>query len=176
MFMESALYSSEFFLKRKYTDRNAAADLAACIKVLVEQKAVVLCIGSDKSGCDCFGPMVGRYLKEASSLCVYGTLDETVNAMNAGYFIDKIKYKYPDKSLIVVSSASGEEKQKGEICVKNSPFFLFDRVREKPRAVGNICITGITRIAGADGEKETRLSHVCEMASTLAKALELALD
>ena len=173
--MESALYSEEFFLKRKYTERNAAADLAACVRVLAEPGSVVLCIGSDKSVCDCFGPMVGKYLVESSSICVYGTLEETVNVMNAGYFIDKIKYKYPDKSLIVVSAAAGEAKQKGELCVNSSPFFLLDRLSGKRRAVGSICITGITRTVGTEGEN-TGLSLVCEMAGTLASALELALD
>ena len=175
--MESAAYSKDFFLKRNYAERNAAADLAACVRVLTEPgAAVVLCIGSDKSVYDCFGPLVGRYLKEMSSLCVYGTLEETVNAMNIGYYIDKIKYRHPDKKIIVVSASSGNAEQKGEICVENAPFVVCDRGSDRNRTVGNISITGITRILGMLSETEGRLSLVCEMSATLANALTLALD
>lgn len=78
---------------------------------------VFLCIGTDKIVGDSIGPLVGNRLKNLQNeyLQIYGTLDKTINFINAKDIIEKIYQRLENPYLITIDAALSNTNDKGDI-------------------------------------------------------------
>lgn len=66
---------------------------------------VILCVGTNKVIADCFAPIVGEMLIKGNiGVYVYGNLKNTVNALNIDKYIEYIKTKHRNASVLVIDT------------------------------------------------------------------------
>ena len=90
---------SEFYLKDNYSN------------------LVFLCIGTNKIVGDSVGPIIGNKLKnmENKYMQIYGTLDNTLNFINAKEIIENIYNNFSNPYLITIDAALSNANNKGDI-------------------------------------------------------------
>lgn len=78
---------------------------------------VILCIGTDRIIGDCLGPLAGSMLKKAAgeNLAVYGTLENTVHALNLQKINQEIKKKHHGQIIIAIDASLGSYERVGSI-------------------------------------------------------------
>lgn len=109
---------------------------------------VFLCIGTDKMTGDCFGPLVGNYIKNAIkqniiSCKVYGDLENPLVFSNIEKILKKINNTYKKPFIIAIDAALSKQKKIGEIIVKKGGIkFGFALSKEKGE-IGDISIKAI---------------------------------
>ncbi|MDT2193824.1 spore protease YyaC [Paenibacillus larvae] len=153
---------------RKRVER-LARKLDTLIPVETED-IVIICIGTDRSTGDSFGPLVGSYLRKRGMKQVIGTLKDPVHAMNLTEAIESTKGKF----IIAVDACLGRESSVGEIQTAAGPLQPGAGVDKKLPPVGDIHIKGIVNIGGYMEYlvlQCTRLALVDEMARITGKAL-----
>lgn len=135
---------------------------------------VFVCIGTDRSTGDSFGPLVGTFLKEVGYTNVYGTLHDPVHALN----LEETMQNLPkDKFVIGIDACLGRMKNVGKIIVSDKPVKPGSGVGKDLGEVGDISITGIVNISGYMEFlvlQNTRLSLVMDLAEKTAKSLSIA--
>lgn len=83
---------------------------------------VFLCIGSDRSTGDSYGPFVGTMLKEKQfPHPVFGTIAEPVHALNLENVLKDIDSRFSKPIIIAVDSSLGDYHQIGSILLKEGP-------------------------------------------------------
>ena len=78
-----------------YEDNNASIILGQVLKEVLSlnDKVLVICIGTDKYICDCLGPLVGSLLVDTSiPLHVFGVLDNPIHSANVEIMIKEITH------------------------------------------------------------------------------------
>ena len=133
---------------------------------------VILCIGTDRIIGDCLGPLAGSMLKKAAgeNLAVYGTLENTVHALNLQKINQEIKKKHHGQIIIAIDASFGSYERVGSIFVRPGCLKPGAGVRKNLPDVGDVAITGI-----ANGESSSpyldlqtaRLSTISRMAETI---------
>ena len=127
-----------------------------------------LCIGTDRSTGDSFGPLVGTMLKEHGVPNVFGCLDEPVHAMN----LEEIHFSLPDNAFIVaIDACLGQAASVGRINVVAGPTKPGAGVGKDIGQYGDASIHGIVNVGGFMEYfvlQNTRLSLVMEMARLAA--------
>ncbi|KXH81945.1 spore protease YyaC [Sporosarcina sp. HYO08] len=84
---------------------------------------VFLCIGSDRSTGDAYGPLVGTMLEESHfPYPVFGTISEPVHAINLEKVLKDIHSRFTDPMIIGVDACLGDHHQIGSILLKEGPF------------------------------------------------------
>lgn len=141
---------------------------------------VIVCIGSDLSICDSFGPLVGTMLESKGLPCyLYGTLRHPVTARELKYLDDFLSNTNPHGKRLVVDAAVGERNEIGLIRVQTGGLYPGKGVQKNYRKFGDLSILGI------DAERSllqhsltelTRLRLVYQMAQTVSDALYLFLN
>jgi putative sporulation protein YyaC len=134
---------------------------------------VFLCIGTDRIIGDALGPMVGSILeKEACShLPVYGTLQQTVHALNLDHILPAIKKKHPGQLIIAIDASLGTPETIGTIWLRPHGLQPGAGVSKNLPSAGDLSITGIV---GSESThpyldlQTTRLSTVASMAERIA--------
>lgn len=152
-------------------------------KIFEQQKEIVfLCIGTDRSTGDSYGPFVGLELKKMKHLWkrddihVYGCLHEPVHALNFHDILNEIRTEHPEALLVAVDSCLCSIGNLETICVENKPLKPGVFNAELPetgnwRILGNVNVSGYMEhmVLGS-----TRLSLVLRMAEKTAQAISLA--
>lgn len=85
------------------------------------KKLLFLCVGTDRSTGDCYAPFVGTKLKELGIKNVFGTLNETVNALNLSDTLETIKELYPNHYVIAIDACLGKFDNVGKIEAEDKP-------------------------------------------------------
>lgn len=148
-------------------------------------KIVIVCIGTDRSTGDSFGPLSGTFLSEkfedhfrVTSMPVHilGTLENPVHASNLKDVIDNID----DKSLVIAIDASlGEPKLVGDLCIMNGGINPGSSVGKELPSVGDISITGCVNMNCGHLNplilQHTNLSLVYRMAKQVEHCMTSAL-
>ncbi|WP_088009144.1 spore protease YyaC [Indiicoccus explosivorum] len=137
-----------------------------------EREIVFVCIGTDRSTGDAYGPFVGLELKKMKKLWkredihVYGCLHEPVHALNFHEVLAEIKGNHPDALLVAVDSCLCSIGSVETICIENKPLKPGAFNAELPetgdwRILGNVNVSGYMEhmVLGS-----TRLSLVLRMA------------
>jgi hypothetical protein len=84
-FKRGVVMDKEFTNEVHFADRYGLIKAVSCLERILpgpEVETTYLCIGSDLSTGDCFGPLTGTLLKRTGFQNVVGTLDATVHAKN----------------------------------------------------------------------------------------------
>lgn len=146
------------------------------------REIVFLCIGTDRSTGDAYGPFVGLELKKMKKLWkredihVYGCLHHPVHALNFHEVLAGIQAAHPEALLVAVDSCLCSIGNLETICVENKPLKPGAFNAELPetgdwRILGNVNVSGYMEhmVLGS-----TRLSLVLRMAEKTAQAISLA--
>lgn len=138
---------------------------------------VLLCIGTDRIIGDSLGPMVGSMLEKYSNekLHVYGTLQNTVHALNIDAIKKQIKKKHPDSLIIAVDASLGPIEQIGSVYVRSGCLYPGAGVHKTLPAIGDIAITGITNAESSQpylALQTARLSTIASMAEVICGCIE----
>ena len=130
----------------KASDENASEKIANHLYRLIQaskkkyKEIILLCIGTDRSSGDSYGPLLGTLLTEQGieNIKVMGTLHNPVHAKNLSEAMKSIDV---DNSLIIAVDASlGSEV--GRITVTNGHMVPGKGVDKDLGKVGDISITG----------------------------------
>jgi putative sporulation protein YyaC len=137
---------------------------------------VVLCIGTDRSTGDSFGPLVGTQLQSMRlrHFSVYGTLSDPVHAVNMEEKIENIHLAHHDPFIIAVDACLGRMKNVGSYQLGKGPLKPGAGVQKELPAVGNVHINGIVNVSGFMEYfvlQNTRLHLVVNMADILAESI-----
>lgn len=139
---------------------------------------VFVCIGSDRSTGDAFGPLVGsELLRYFPDIPVFGTLDEPVHALNLASVLNHLPTVHPNARIFAIDAALGEQTMLGRLLVDTGPVFPGRGVQKNLPAVGDAHLTAVVNLSGWLPFwmlQNTRLSHVLKLARHAAGAIALA--
>lgn len=158
-----------------YEEECAINNLAAYLSKFMNEKTIVICIGTDKCIGDCLGPLVGTFLTKSNfPYPVIGTLERPAHAINLDYILKDIKIKYKDNFIIAIDACLGYENCIGDIQIKSGPVHPGKGVGKNLPYVGDISIVGVVdTIDNSDlfSIKNIRLNFIMNMADIIAKGL-----
>lgn len=139
---------------------------------------VIVCVGTDRSTGDAFGPIVGSRLARSVKLAgvhILGTLDEPVHAVNLQTTLQKIDEWYPVKPFVIaIDACLGKFDHVGQISLEVGPLRPGAGVKKVLPEFGDLCITGVVNVSGFMEYfvlQNTRLAIVMRMADIVADAL-----
>ncbi|XEC93598.1 spore protease YyaC [Paenibacillus tarimensis] len=157
----------------KRTDGTGLAQFMAGIAARYPDKDEILflCIGSDRSTGDAFGPLVGAKLAGQGWRYVIGTLNDPCDAKRLPQAIAGLP---PDKTVIAVDACLGRPESVGAYLVADGPLVPAEALGANMPEVGNYSIAGVVNVFGPKpyaALQTTSLHAVMRMADTLAEAV-----
>lgn len=137
---------------------------------------VVICIGTDRSTGDSFGPLTGRLLTRRSfNVPVLGTLDQPVHALT----LERTLLDIDERSLVIaVDSQLGNAQSVGGIGVRNGPLRPGAALGKDLPHVGDVSIVGTVaemNISPFHTLQNVPLGLVFQMAELTAKTIRAAI-
>lgn len=137
---------------------------------------VVVCIGTDRSTGDAFGPLIGSYLSELRPrhMTVYGTLKKPVHATNLTEYIAHIEEQHRKAFIIAIDACLGKSRSVGNLITGTGPIKPGAALNKQLPEIGNVHITGIVNVGGFMEHtvlQNTRLSIVVDMAKKVTAML-----
>lgn len=167
-----------------YSEDNAIDNIAQAIVSSVQpegdQKIPILCIGTDKSSGDSFGPFVGTFInqKRLTNFEAYGNLEHPVHNRNLVEYIEMLEKRY--EFIIALDCAIGKSENIGKIQINQGPLQPGSGIGFNLPSVGAINICGIVGTQGVDHGmtlsllNSVRLNLVIRMANVTARAFARA--
>lgn len=142
---------------------------------------VFLCIGSDRSTGDAFGPLVGNMLKETPiPYPVYGTLPDPVHALNLQSTLKEIEKKFKNPLIIGIDACLGDYDQIGCIYLKKGSFNPGNAVHHVLPQIGDYHLTAVVNYLDTqfpvDSLNATRLNTVMALAKYTTKLIVRAIE
>ncbi len=137
------------------------------------ERAVALCIGSDKNIADCFGPLCGNMLKDSGVMHVYGSLEKPIHMNNLRYYADNIAYSFPLAHIISIDAAQSAEDEIGDVYLIRGAIVPGAANGYSDYSVGEltiVCVTEKEPFSQRANEK-VRLNEVISMAASVCSAL-----
>ncbi|MCG8402739.1 MAG: spore protease YyaC [Firmicutes bacterium] len=123
-----------------YGDRTGLYKVIQTLEKILPEPGVnvtYLCIGSDLSTGDCFGPLTGTLLHRLGVPGVTGTLDQTVHAKN---LVEKISQIPPDDYIVAVDATLGRIGDVGRLSFINAPLRPGAAMKKDLPPVGHISV------------------------------------
>ncbi|WP_300261688.1 spore protease YyaC [Clostridium sp.] len=162
-------------IKTYYENYLAYYEISNFLKNHIDEKTIIVCIGTDKCIGDCLGPLVGTLLKNKFfPLTVFGTLDSPIHALNLDKKITEILKSYPGYKIIAIDACLGDPKSIGEIHIRNEPVYPGKGVGKTLRSVGDISIIAIVdSYENIDSftSRPIRLSFILDMSKVIVDSL-----
>lgn len=162
-------------IRVNYQDTSAVNNLASCLSKFLDEKTIIICIGTDKCIGDCLGPLVGTFLtKNSFPYPVIGTLEKPAHAINLDFILKDIKIKYKDYFIIAIDACLGYDNCIGDIQIKSGPVHPGKGVGKTLPYVGDISIVGVVdTIDNSDlfSIKNIRLNFIMNMAEIISQGL-----
>lgn len=158
-----------------YDTDGAEFVISNFLRNFVDDKFLVICIGTDRYIGDSLGPLVGTMLEKLDvSYPVFGTLQNPIHAVNLKKQLTYIQYTYPNHKIIALDACLGAEDNIGSIQLKQGCLFPGKGVGKKLPAVGDISIVGI--VDSCEHEDffflhNIRLNLIMKMAEVIAKGI-----
>lgn len=162
------------------TDSSLSFELRNIIKS-TSQEIVFLCIGSDRSTGDAFGPFVGTMLKEHQlSYPVYGTLSNPVHALNLESILKEIQKSFNDPLIIGIDACLGDYDQIGRVYLKKGSFNPGNAVQNILPPIGDFHLTAVVNYLDPQfpvhSLNGTRLHTVMTLAKYTTKLIARAIE
>lgn len=168
----------------RFDDEQAPAALASQLHQTLEQiggpmdSLTLVCIGTDRSTGDAFGPLVGTELDKRGlpGIRVYGTLRDPVHAANLEERLAVIGEQARGSAVIAIDACLGLSQNVGTFSVRPGPVQPGTGVNKKLPAVGDMHLVGVVNVGGFMEYfvlQNTRLSLVMQMAHAVAEAFAL---
>ncbi len=146
------LFNESVYINTK--DRLSQFELNNCIYQMINkiskpyEKIAVVCIGTDRSTGDSYGPLAGHLLSKYAlyEFDLYGTLYEPVHALTLEKTVKQIN---GEKTLIIaIDSSVGYSEYVGCIGIKYGPICPGSGVGKNLPSVGDIAISGVVAVSG----------------------------
>lgn len=139
------------------------------------KRIAVVCIGTDRSTGDSFGPLVGFMLSKYSmyDFDVYGTIVEPVHAMNLAETMEKIDTE--NTLVIAVDASIGRIEHIAHIGLSNASIKPGSGVGKDLPAVGDVSFSGVVTMGGIMPQimlQNTSLGLVYKMAEITANSIK----
>lgn len=158
-------------------------DFEKKISVYVENNysnLVFLCIGTDKIVGDSVGPLVGNHLKNLQNeyLQIYGTLDSTINFINAKDIIEGIYQNLENPYLITIDAALSDVNNKGDIVLSDGYIKIGKALHKSICFYSNINIKCVVGKAYLEKEKNIKelekvsTEEILKMAETVSSGIK----
>ena len=140
---------------------------------------LVVCIGTDRSTGDSFGPFTGSLLESSTQYpYIYGTLLHPIHRQNFTQETARLYGRFADPYIIAVDASLGSQDRIGSIRVRRGSLRPAAAFTDDLPAIGDLSVTGIVGASGAYDYhtlQSARLGLVSHMASQLATALSAVL-
>jgi putative sporulation protein YyaC len=149
-----------------YTEEDAIVCLGEELKSIIDDKTIVVTIGTDKIIGDSLGPLVGSLLVDSGiDIPVFGNLDNPIHGENYEYMIQVIRSKYPEHKIITIEGCLGNEG--GNILIKNG------NMHPGLAGIGDVCIKAVVasrKHASNFAKLQIRLRYIMGMAVVIRNA------
>nr|WP_281270989.1 spore protease YyaC [Paenibacillus prosopidis] len=137
-------------------------------------RIVFVCIGSDRSTGDSFGPLVGTMLQERGWPHVIGTLQKPCDAHAVEHAAAAVS---EDSIVIAIDACLGKMKSIGRYIVTAGPLQPGKAIGRRLPAIGHYSIAGVVNANGPKAYwmlQTTSLYLVMQMAKEVAGAIDAA--
>ncbi|MFD0829297.1 spore protease YyaC [Neobacillus sp. M.A.Huq-85] len=166
------------------TEEREIEKMAKKLKLVLDStkdEIIFLCIGSDRSTGDSFGPLVGTMLKDRKiPFPVYGTLEEPVHALNFKKILKGIKQTHNEPFIVAIDAALGEASQIGLIVLKEGAIFPGKALNKGLPSVGDYHLKAIVNYLDPYNPMEslntTRLNTVMKLADIVTRIISRAIE
>lgn len=137
---------------------------------------VFVCIGTDRSTGDSFGPLVGYKIAsmKRNGVYVYGTLEKPVHAKNLEIVTEQISYECEKPFIVAIDACLGKISHVGYIGIGEGSLRPGAGVNKELSPVGDMFITGIVNFGGFMDFlvlQNTRLSVVMKIADVVSAGI-----
>jgi len=141
------------------------------------ESVVFLCIGTDRSTGDSFGPLIGYKIGKLryKNAFVYGTLEEPVHAKNLEEVMKKVYSECPNPFVVAIDACLGQMDHVGYITVGEGSIKPGSGVSKNLGPVGDAYVTGIVNFGGFMDFlvlQNTRLNVVMKMADLVSMGIK----
>ncbi|MEK3882341.1 spore protease YyaC [Paenibacillus sp. PL2-23] len=141
-------------------------------------RLLFVCIGSDRSTGDAYGPLVGSLLKERGWPHVVGTLEQPCDAHAVEAAVLKAAAMREQAwSIVAIDACLGKAASVGGFVAAHGPLLPGSAIGRRLPPVGDVSIRGVVNLFGpkAYGMLQTTSLHlVMEMAKQTAAAIDEA--
>lgn len=169
-----------------FDEENVVKELASVLDMMLEEaigrQVVLVCVGTDRSTGDAFGPIIGSKLEAVLSIpkvSIYGTLDEPVHAVNLAATLEKIQAAHRQPPFIIALDAClGKLEHVGHLILEPGPLHPGAGVKKTLPEFGDYTITGVVNVCGFMEYfvlQNTRLGIVMRMTDAVVQALRSSL-
>ena len=148
----------------------------------VGRPLVIVCVGTDRSTGDAFGPIIGTKLQDTTSyrhLYVHGTLDEPVHAVNLAETLETIQKQHHETPFVLALDAClGKFEHVGHLILERGPLHPGAGVKKSLPEFGDYTLTGVVNVSGFMEYfvlQNTRLGVVMRMTEVVAESLRSSL-
>lgn len=173
-------------LKTDHTACSALLDqsrlqlaLSEHLRTIGDRTLIIVCIGTDRSTGDSFGPFTGSLLHSLIPYpYIYGTLPQPIHRQNYLEQTSRISRHAPNRYTIAIDASLGDSSDIGHIRIRSGSIRPAAAFGGSLPPIGDLAITGIVGASGLHDYQtlqSTRLSLVVSMASDLAGALAQAI-
>lgn len=154
-------------------------DSAKKLSAALPKDVVYMCIGTSAVVADSLGPTVGSILQRdmTKPLFIYGFCASNITALNIYAAYEVIKLFHPDKKVMVIDAAVGEEGEKGKIIYNSFPLVPGAATKKNLCAIGDYSLMGVVAQRGLGDFYDTAAEKkllVSQMAEVIASAIYLS--
>jgi len=137
---------------------------------------VFVCIGTDRSTGDSFGPLVGYKIADMKykDVYVYGTLENPVHAKNLESVMEQIESECEKPFIVAIDACLGKISHVGYIGIGEGSIRPGAGVNKNLKPVGDMFITGIVNFGGFMDFlvlQNTRLGVVMKIADVVSAGI-----
>ena len=140
----------------------------------LDNRTIIVCVGTDKCIGDSLGPITGTILKEKKFILpVFGTVEDPIHALNLKSKMNEIISLYPNHSILGVDACLGEYDNVGFIQSRNYPIYPGKGVGKKLPNVGHHSIVGIidSNEINIFNNNSIRLNFIFNMAKSISNSI-----
>lgn len=140
------------------------------------KEIIFLCIGSDRSTGDSFGPLVGTMLRENQvPYHVFGTLAEPVHALNLKSVLKEIKKQFKNPFIFGIDACLGGYHQIGSIILTKGPFSPGEAMNKPLPKLGDYHLKAVVNyldpLLPKQSLNDTRLDTVMNLAKITTRII-----
>lgn len=170
-----------------FDEEDVVKELASVLDIMFQEavgrQIVVVCVGTDRSTGDAFGPIIGSKLQASVRLprvSIYGTLDEPVHAVNLASTLEQIHNLHREEPFILALDAClGKFEHVGHLMLEQGPLHPGAGVKKSLPEFGDYTLTGVVNVCGFMEYfvlQNTRLGIVMRMTDVVVESLRTSLS
>lgn len=175
-FLQPSFVQRRVSFEADQASRLLSAVLDEVLEYAGNREVVIVCVGTDRSTGDAFGPIVGSRLQGIRDVQVFGNLEEPVHAVNLSTILRDISVRNSTNPFIIaIDACLGNFDHVGQIIVEQGPLRPGAGVKKSLPEFGDFSVTGVVNVSGFMEYfvlQNTRLNVVIKMSEIVVDALK----